>query len=67
MAADIELREEKEKKEEKDRKVFDSVFLFLYLGPVQTPRPPNGGGAVGVKNAFPALDWDPSSLASEIP
>jgi hypothetical protein len=47
MAADIELREEKEKKEEKDRKVFDSVFLFLYLGPVQTSRPPMGEGRSG--------------------
>jgi hypothetical protein len=43
MAADIELREEKEKKEEREREVFDSVFLFLYLGPVHTTAPPNGG------------------------
>jgi hypothetical protein len=34
----IELREEKEKKEE-DREVFGIIFLFLYLGPVHTPHP----------------------------
>ena len=49
--------EKQKKRKHFDRNRAGFSFVFLELGPVQTPYPPPGRGGVAVGVALPLSDW----------